>query len=231
MGSGGAYSERKAVELFTGIVAGQGLVTAVERLGAERRFAIRPLFAVGAIVDGESIAVNGACLSVETHKEDLFTAYASGETIDRTNLGLLQVGGKVNLEWALRVGDRLGGHMVSGHIDCLATVEKTGRAGESLALRLGFPEEYGGEVISKGSVALNGISLTVNDCGRNFLEVNVIPDSQKKTNLPEWRRGSLINMETDVIGKYVRHLLQPWRGGERQGSGIDAAFLASNGFM
>lgn len=216
--------------MFTGIVAGQGLVEAVERLGGERRFAIRPLFVVQSIVDGESIAVNGACLSVETHKEDLFTVYASQETIARTNLDLLQAGSKVNLEWALRVGERLGGHLVSGHIDCLAKVEKIGRAGESLVLRLRFPAEYGGEIISKGSVALNGISLTVNKCGRDFLEVNIIPDSQKKTNLPDWRCGSLINMETDMIGKYVRQLMQPWRHGQ-EASGIDAVFLASNGFI
>lgn len=217
--------------MFTGIVAGQGLVVSVERPGNERRFVIKPLFPTDVIMDGESIAINGACLSVETHTGNTFVVYASRETINRTNLGSLQVGNSVNLEWALKVGDRLGGHLVSGHVDCLAKVENIGRAGESLVLRLSFPAEYAGQVISKGSVALNGISLTVNECGKDFLEVNIIPDSQKRTNLSCWHRGSLINMETDMIGKYVQHLVNPWQPQKRKSGGIDAAFLVSNGFI
>lgn len=216
--------------MFTGIVEGLGIVTGMDGLGNERRFTIRPLFAMENIVDGESIAVNGACLSVEKHGASAFTVYASSETAARTNLGSLRNADKVNLERALKLGDRLGGHIVSGHVDCLAEVKKIGKTGESLQLRLGFPPQFAGQIISKGSVALNGISLTVNKCGNNFLEVNVIPDSQRRTNLPLWKIGSPINMETDIIGKYAQHLMASWQE-ETASPSLDIAFLARNGFM
>lgn len=215
--------------MFTGIIAGLGEVTISQRLGNERRLRIQPLFAMQDMEDGESIAVNGACLSVENHGSDNFTAYASAETIERTNLGSLRPGAKVNLERALKVGERLGGHIVSGHVDCLATVAKVARAGESLALKLTFPSQFGSQVIAKGSVALNGISLTINECGKDYLAVNIIPDSQERTNILAWRPGDLINMETDIIGKYVQSLLKPWEKGE-QGR-LTKEFLAVNGFI
>lgn len=212
--------------MFTGIIEGLGQVMQLVRQGKECRLKIRPLFAMEQIVDGESIAVNGACLSVETHGENYFTAYASGETLSRTNLESLKPDAQVNLERALALGGRLGGHIVSGHIDCLARVQSIGRVGQSLRLRLSFPVKYGPQIIAKGSVALNGISLTVNDCGSDYLEVNIIPDSQKRTNLPSWRIGSQINMETDIIGKYVQRLMQPW---DKDLSSAD--FLARHGLI
>lgn len=212
--------------MFTGIIAGLGRIQSIRLIGEERRFSISPQFAMPNIQDGESIAINGVCLSVERHAGEIFTAYASAETLRHSNLGQLQTGSTPNLERALEVGERLGGHLVSGHVDCVARVEKLTNAGESLRIRLGFPAEYGPQVVSKGSVALNGISLTVNDCGRDFLEVNIIPDSLKRTNIRDWRLGSLINMETDIIGKYVQHLLAPWQPG-----GLDREFLAKYGFV
>lgn len=217
--------------MFTGIVEGMGLITAIAHHGGERRFGIRPCFSMENIADGESIAVNGACLSVEKHDAQGFYVYASAETISRVNLGFLAAGAKVNLERALKLGNRLGGHIVSGHIDCMARTEAIARAGESLRLRLSYPAEFSGQVISKGSVALNGISLTVNACGRDFLEVNVIPDSQRRTNLRFWQPGTMVNMETDIIGKYAQHLLAPWQKAEGAGPGLNASFLAKHGFI
>lgn len=219
--------------MFTGIVEGLGNVTAITRQGVERRFAIRPLFKLPELADGDSIAVNGACLTVEAHSDSAFTVYASGETVANTNLGDLRNGAQVNLERALQLGSRLNGHIVSGHVDCVAQVENISKAGESLLLRLRFPERFSGQIISKGSVALNGISLTVNQCGKDFLEVNAIPESQARTNLPLWRPGVSINMETDIIGKYVQHLLSPWQkqGVEISSSAINFDFLAKNGFV
>ena len=190
-------------------------------------------------MDGESIAVNGACLSVETHGEGVFTAYASTETLSRTTLGKLKGGDMVNMERALAMGDRLGGHLVSGHVDCLATVRSVTGAGQSLCCRLAFPKEYGAEVIAKGSVALDGISLTVNACGPDFLEVNIIPDTQKRTTMRNWRPGTLVNMETDLIGKYVRSFLGAWAPGgsaekstgAAQAGGLSREMLLRNGFI
>lgn len=216
--------------MFTGIIQGLGEITALNRLGQDSRLAIRPLFAMPDIVLGESIAVNGVCLSVEKSSDGQFCAYASGETLSRSNLKFLRQGARVNLERALALGDRLGGHLVSGHVDCLATVAEITPAGQSLRIVVNFPGQYSCEVIPKGSVALDGISLTVNEAGDGFLGVNVIPDTRGRTNLGQWRKGSLLNMETDMIGKYVRRMLAPWIGQDRK-AGLDMDFLARNGFL
>ena len=219
--------------MFTGIINGQGAVQALQPAGAETRFTLRALYALEAIQRGESIAVNGVCLTVETFGENIFTAYASAETMQRSNLGALRLGSPVNLERALAVGDRLGGHIVSGHVDCLAEVLAVDAAGQSRRVRLGFPEAYTPEVIAKGSVTLDGISLTINDCGlassQAWLEVNVIPETWNVTTARHWQPGASVNMETDVIGKYVRNMLTPWQS--RPQSRMTEAFLKEHGFF
>ena len=159
--------------MFTGIIQGQGEIVGLRRSGQECRMEVRPLFPLENIVDGESIAHNGACLSVERHSGSTFTVYASGESLSRTTLGDLRKGDLVNLERALALGDRLGGHLVSGHVDCVATVRSVEQAGSSLRCTLAFPPAFAAEVIEKGSVTLDGISLTINACGKDFLTVNV----------------------------------------------------------
>lgn len=235
--------------MFTGIINGRGLVVAAEKTRGEARLTIQARFDLPDLVIGESIAVNGTCLSVENGAAGRFTAYASGETLARTTLSALKHGSRVNLERALALGDRLGGHIVSGHVDCVATVEQISRAGESRRIRLAFPPAFGPEVIRKGSVALDGISLTVNDCGPNFLEVNVIPETWKETTIADWTPGTSVNLETDVLGKYVRHMLAPHvehlAGGTAAASstargstperprqhGLSLEFLRENGFF
>ena len=222
--------------VFTGIINGQGTVLSVDPHGQETRLRIHALYDLDAIVIGESIAVNGVCLTVETAAPRTFTAYASGETMHRTALRHLRPGAAVNLERALAVGDRLGGHIVSGHVDCVAEVHEMRPEGSSRRIRIGFPEAFGPEVIKKGSVALDGISLTVNDCGTDFLEVNVIPETWRVTTIADWIPGRAVNLETDVIGKYVRHMMAPFTGAPdagktRSGSGVSLAFLHENGFF
>ena len=200
--------------MFTGIIQGQGVIERLTRQAGQCRLTIAPRFDFPDIVDGESISVNGTCLSVEHHEGSVFSLYASRETMNRTTLSKLHEGSLVNLERALAVGDRLGGHIVAGHVDCLATVESITRSGDSLVCRLGFPEAFGPEVVSKGSVALDGISLTINECGKNFLTVN-------------------------IIGKYVRRQLPGSRdgaNGDEKGAaassaGITRDFLLGNGFF
>ena len=213
--------------MFTGIIQGQGRLTALRQSGRERVFSIRALFALEDIAIGESIAVNGTCLTVERGANGCFTAYASAETLGRTNLSLLRPDALVNLERALAIGQRLGGHLVSGHVDCLATVQSVGEAGRSLLIRLAFPAEYGELVIPKGSVALDGISLTVNDCGDDFLEVNVIPETRRATTIASWVPGTRVNMEADMIGKYVRRMLVF----RREDARLDEKFLREHGFV
>jgi riboflavin synthase len=217
--------------MFTGIVHGLGEIVSLDKNNGECRLTLRPLFALKDIADGESIAVNGACLSVEKHGREDFTVYASRETLERTAIGGFTAGGRVNLERSLALGDRLGGHLVSGHVDCLACLRELRPMGLSLVCRLTFPEEYGPEVISKGSVALDGISLTVNECGRDSLTVNVIPDTRKRTTARWWRPGNRVHMETDMIGKYVRRLLERRESGPAGNSGLSREFLLENGFL
>ena len=203
--------------MFTGIIQGQGEIVGLRRSGQECRMEVRPLFPLENIVDGESIAHNGACLSVERHSGSTFTVYASGESLSRTTLG-----------------DRLGGHLVSGHVDCVATVRSVEQAGSSLRCTLAFPPAFAAEVIEKGSVTLDGISLTINACGKDFLTVNVIPDTQKRTTMLHWCPGSRVNMETDLIGKYVRRIMQCQADGPatpQRSSGINKEFLLQNGFL
>ena len=215
--------------MFTGLVQGMGRVDALERRGGQMRLSIKALFTLPDIALGESIAVNGVCLTVESFGQDSFSAYASAETMDKTNLGALGSGSKVNLERALALGDRLGGHLVSGHVDCLARVDRSAPAGESVRYTLTFPQEFGVYVVEKGSVCLDGISLTVNECGQDWLSVNIIPATQAETTISGWSAGRGVNMECDVIGKYVARMLGPYAGKARP-SGITDDFLKQHGF-
>ena len=219
--------------MFTGIIHGQGTVLAVLPQGEETRLSVQALYTLEHIQQGESIAVNGACLTVESHSPGQFTAYASAETMRRTNLGALRPGSRVNMERALAVGDRLGGHIVSGHVDCLAEVAHVQTQGQSRRIGLLFPAEYAPEVIVKGSVTLDGVSLTINDCcsasSRWMLEVNVIPETWNVTTVGQWLPGASVNMETDIIGKYVRRMLQPWH--TTASSRVTEDLLKEHGFL
>lgn len=217
--------------MFTGIIQGIGHVRARDQRGHETRFTIHPAFSITDYRAGESIAVNGVCLTVETFDRKWFSAYASAETLGVTNLGELRTASMVNLERALALGDRLGGHLVSGHVDCLAEVLSLRNAGESRIYRLGFDSAFARQIVPKGSVALDGISLTVNDCGPDYLEVNIIPATRKETTISSWTPGRKVNLETDILGKYVQRMLEPHTFRTPAApSAITADFLKQHGF-
>lgn len=230
--------------MFTGIVQGLGEISALQQAGGNGLdLKVRLLFDVPHIVLGESIAVNGLCLTVNSLGERWFGAYASGETLACSTMGNLRVGARVNIERALALGERLGGHLVSGHVDVVATVAERENRGESLGFRLQFPEKWGNQVVPKGSVCLDGLSLTVNHCGPDFLEVNVIPETARVSTVSEWAKGRRVNMETDMLVKYVQHLLGPVLVGTGLAgsallssqnpsvSKIDRNFLQEHGFI
>lgn len=231
--------------MFTGLIETLGRVCAVDGRGTETRLRILTGDAIRDFVHGESIAVNGVCLTVETWGSDWFEAYASAETLRATSLGALRPGSGVNLERAVAVGSRLGGHIVSGHVDCLAEVASVRPEGQSQVIRFSFPAEFGPQVVAKGSVALDGISLTVNHCGSDFLEVNIIPATQAETTIASWKAGYRANMETDILGKYVQRMLGAYVPGvpavkvpesasdssaSTSGGGITEDFLRKHGF-
>jgi len=223
--------------MFTGLVEGLGRVTAVEKRGGDILFRFRPLFAFDRPEIGESVACNGVCLTMETWLPagPEFTAFASAETASCTNLGNLRAGSLVNMERAMKMGDRFGGHIVSGHVDCVAHVESMTEVGGSRRVRMAFDPEWSTQVVSKGSVTLDGISLTVNHCGPGFLEVNIIPETWRVTTAADWKVGAAVNMETDVVAKYIVNLLGPYSGvatpaKKEPESRVTMDFLLKNGF-
>ena len=190
--------------MFTGLVEGQGRVTAMEKRGGDILFRFHPLFAFEKPEIGESVACNGVCLTVETWLPagPEFTAFASAETASCTNLGGLRVGALVNMERAMQMGDRFGGHIVSGHVDCVAHVESMTEVGGSRRIRMAFDAQWSGEVVPKGSVTLDGISLTVNRCGAGWLEVNIIPETWRVTTAANWKPGAeTLKPSLDLVGQ------------------------------
>ena len=194
--------------MFTGIVEDVGSVLFVERKSADALFAIGvdkiPAERIGA---GESIAVNGVCLTAVAVGERDFSAQVSRETLSRTSLSGLRAGSGVNLERSLRAGDRMGGHIVTGHVDGVGTVRSRTPVGESAVFSFSIPRELSRYVVEKGSIAVDGVSLTVNSAGREEFSVNVIPHTLRETVFSGLRAGAKVNLECDIIGKYVEKLL------------------------
>ncbi len=215
--------------MFTGLILSTGTVTQVLRQGQDIRIVVSPALPFEDIEKGESIAINGVCLTVEKYDSTSFIVYASRETLTRSTLKYIVGGQLVNLERALCVGDRLGGHIVAGHVDCVGRIRDIKDSGESIRYTVEFPSSYSRYVIEKGSIALDGISLTINKCAEGYLEVNIIPETRKSTNISTWKIGTEVNIEFDIIGKYVERLISPWQEREKQDT-ITLDFLKKHGF-
>ena len=198
--------------MFTGIVAAMG--TVLERSqggnGCRLRIAAGALD-LGDVDIGDSIAVNGCCLTVTQLEADSFLADVSNETLGCTTLGAIEPGRRVNLEKAMRVGDRLGGHLVSGHVDGVGTLLRRKNDGENLRLTLGAPASLAKYIAPKGSVCVDGTSLTVNEVKGTEFGVNIIPHTRAETIVGLYREGQQVNLEADLIARYLERLLQ---GGE-----------------
>ncbi len=195
--------------MFTGIVEDLGNVKKINRKAKDVEFT----FEVGNIeikdvVLGDSIAVNGTCLTVTSLGKKTFTVDASNATLKRTNLGKLEVGKKVNLERALKAGDKLGGHIVNGHVDGVGTVAGKAKKGESYEFIFSVPKDLSKYIVEKGSVAVDGVSLTVNAVRGNFFIVNIIPYTKEATTFGELKKDSVVNIECDIIGKYVEKFVK-----------------------
>ncbi len=210
--------------MFTGLVSDIGEIRALRRAGENWTVEIGTSYDTDSLELGESIAVDGACLTVTTIESDSFTVDASPETLRRTTLGDRKVNDAVHLERALRVGDRLGGHLVLGHVDAVGTVRAQSREKNAWILEIEAPSEVSQYLIDKGSVTVDGVSLTVNSVDGNRFGLAIIPYTAEKTTLANYRVGRRVNLEADVLGKYVKKLVSEGKGG------IDAAFLAKFGF-
>jgi riboflavin synthase len=217
--------------VFTGLIEAIGLVSKIERRGESTSIAFTSPWGLTELKAGDSISVNGACLTVVRVDGGMFTVDVSKETVARTTLGGLKPPDPVNLERALTPADRLGGHLVLGHVDGTATISGRGEEGDSITITFRASEDLLLYIVEKGSVAIDGISLTVNECRGNEFSVTIIPFTSERTTIGGKRVGDRVNVETDIIGKYVQKFLTGGRGeGSPSPSKLDMDFLIKHGF-
>jgi riboflavin synthase len=196
--------------MFTGIVEAVGAVVAVENEGQFRRIRVRGGSLLDDIGAGASIATNGVCVTATSVEDGCFTADLSAETLARTTFGRLEVGRRVNLELSMRADARFGGHIVQGHVDCVGSIVRFDRREDDWLLEVEFPAQHAGRLAWKGSVAIDGISLTVAGLEQDRMSFAIIPYTLENTNLGSARPGDPVNVEFDVISKYVERLLEPY---------------------
>ena len=200
--------------MFTGLVDDVGVVERVERTAVGRELRIRSAYT--ALADGESVAVNGACLTVRESGAGWFAVAAVITTLGRTTIGDWAVGRRVNLERAMRLGDRLGGHLVQGHVDDVGVVEQVRRLDDAIVVDVRVPAELEPMMVPHGAVAVDGVSLTVNALpAPGILQLSLIEFTWRKTTLGELRLGDRVHLEADMVGKYVRQLVVPYAANAR----------------
>ncbi|MDP6088269.1 MAG: riboflavin synthase [Nitrospinota bacterium] len=214
--------------MFTGIIEHVGTVESIRAAPDGARLSIRSPEAAGELGEGDSVAVNGACLTKVGGNKETFAVDVSPESLKKTNLGALRKGDPLNLELAMRLGDRLGGHMVSGHVDAVGRIEDRRAEGDSEIVAIQAPPEVMRYVVSKGSVAVDGISLTIAERETVRFRVAIIPHTALKTTLLSKKPGDPVNLEADLIGKYVERLLSP--DSEGGTGGMTKEFLVEHGY-
>lgn len=216
--------------MFTGIVEELGVISSVRRGADSAQLVIEAEKVLEGSRVGDSILVNGVCLTAVHFNSGGFTADVMAETLDKTNLGALKTGDRVNLERALRLSDRLGGHLVSGHIDGVGKITRRERHDIATLVDIKAPDEVMRYIIKKGSVAIDGTSLTVVDLGPDHFQVSLIPHTAHLTTLGFKKVGDTVNLEGDIIGKYVEKLMN-LRDDNTGKSRLSMSFLAEHGFL
>lgn len=215
--------------MFTGIIEEIGYVKRINQQSRSAQIEIKADKVLGDVAVGDSIAVNGVCLTVVTFDSQHFTADVMPETVSKTNLRELKPGSPVNLERALQLGGRLGGHIVQGHVDAIGTIVEKQILEIAIIYRIATEPELLQYVVPKGSVAIDGVSLTVVDVFQDSFTVSLIPHTAHETVLGEKKPGDRVNLESDIIGRYVKHLMNRNHGEERQA--LNLSFLAEHGFI
>jgi riboflavin synthase len=223
------------LRMFTGIIEGLGAVAAVRPAGRGKRLTIKADFALPETKIGDSICVSGACLTAVKIEGRRFEVDVSPETLQMTTFSKAMVGERVNLERALRLSDRIDGHLVSGHIDGMGHIRQRETQGNAVAVTIEVPKTLARYMISKGSVAVDGISLTINTCNADSFSVSIIPHTGKLTTIGFKNRGDAVNIEADMIGKYVERFMTGAQDAKfREGSAqsfVDRELLIKTGFI
>jgi riboflavin synthase len=211
--------------MFTGIIEDIGTVTAIAKASGKWEFSIKTLLAEHAIGEGDSISIDGVCLTATRLDRTLFYADASLETLDLTTLKDKKTGSRVNIERAMKSDGRFGGHFVMGHVDGVGIILNTRKEGDSIRLEVEVPADLSRYIVRKGSVAIDGISLTVNEQHGNIFTVNIIPYTASKTTIGVKNLRDKVNIETDIIGRYIESFI-----GRSSREGITMNFLYEHGF-
>lgn len=211
--------------MFTGLIQKKGKLSQIVKTAGQRKLTITFLPWEEPLQLGESVAVNGVCLTVTDAGKDRFTADVLDETFDVTALGKKKVGDVLNLERALKASDRLGGHIVNGHVDGIGRIKAVTRRGRDYVLRIQCAKNLCAEMVKRGSVAVDGISLTISELGGDWVEVNIIPTTWNETNLATLQTGHTVNLETDILAKYVRKIIAKPDGDISMQSLADAGFF------
>lgn len=215
--------------MFTGLIEELGKISALEKHANGARIKVSAKIVTQNSQEGDSIAVNGVCLTALSIKSDEFSADVSGETLRRSTLENLSVGSKVNLERAVTPQTRLGGHIVQGHVDARGGFISAEKQGDFWTVRISFPEELGKYLVYKGSIAVEGISLTIADLRDDSFDVAVIPKTWELTNLSALKSGDAVNLEADIIAKYVERILL--YGKREKEEGVTIEKLQNLGFL
>jgi len=217
--------------MFTGIIQARGTVTALNKLGGDVSLSISSDgLPFGSYAVGDSIAVSGVCLTATQLRDDGFDTDVSTETLSVTTLGELGVGSLVNLEPSLSFGDRLGGHLVSGHVDCLGTVTGLEQDARSVRITVEIPAEFARYVARKGSVCVDGVSLTVNEVSANRFDLNIIPHTAETTIIGGYSVGAKVNIEVDLLARYLERLLAK-DASLTEADGVSLDFLKAHGYV
>jgi riboflavin synthase len=214
--------------MFTGIIENKGRVLRLEYRGLGKRLVLEMPQDLTDVQLGDSININGVCLTIADKKGQAIEVDLSSETIQGTTMGDLKEGDSVNLERALKLTDRLGGHIVTGHVDGIGVIVEKRRESDSVHLRIRIPKAILRYIVQKGSIAIDGISLTVNECQDEEIQMALIPFTIERTTLVTKKVGDRVNVEADILGKYVEKMLDQWG---RESKKMDLSFLEEHGFI
>ncbi|MBX3330830.1 MAG: riboflavin synthase [Nitrospira sp.] len=217
--------------MFTGIVEEMGAITVLRKTLAGTKLTILASTVMGDLKIGDSVSVNGICLTVVSRSERDFSVEVSPETLSVTTLGSFAVGMPVNLERAMRLNERIGGHLVAGHVDGVGTIRSRHQDSNAIVFTIGAPPEILRYCVTKGSITVDGISLTINDVGDNGFSVAIIPHTAKVTILGLKQVNDPVNLESDIIGKYVERLLQERGQLPKPTISIDKDYLQKRGLI